>query len=144
MKLALSALLSALLVGCAAAQRVAVGFPADRTAAAAGSSITVEIDRPDTLSASTEVAVVIAINSCHNTTCIPPADILGSILYNGPYSPKFQPTAPASLPPHQNFTVTIPAALPKGPAQLAVFHVSLIGAGPEPFTEIQNITLIIQ
>lgn len=148
MKLAFSSLFSALLVGWAAAQRVAIGFPVDRTAATAGSNIIVEIDRPvclsslsgnlsdltlvnfnsqDTLSASTEVAVVIAINSCHNTTCIPPADILGSILYNGPYSPKFQPTAPASLPPHQNFTVTIPAALPKGPAQLAVFHVSLIG-----------------
>ncbi|KAF8956514.1 hypothetical protein BDZ97DRAFT_1592478, partial [Flammula alnicola] len=130
-------------VGSALTQRIAIGYPSDGTSVAAGSNVTVEIDRPDTLSGSTEVAVVIAVNSCHNTTCIPPNDILGSILYNGPYNPQFQPSAPASKPPHQNFTVTIPPAVAKGRAQLAVFHVSLIGAGPEPFTETQNITLNI-
>ncbi|KAF8157503.1 hypothetical protein BJ912DRAFT_866971, partial [Pholiota molesta] len=97
----------------------------------------------DTLSGSTEVAVVLAIVSCHNTTCLPPDDILGSILYNGPYNPQFSSTA-HSKPPHQNFTVTIPASIGKGRAQLAAFHVSLIGAGPEPFSETKNITLIVQ
>ena len=46
MKFALTSLFSALLVGCTAAQRIAIGYPADRTTAAAGSKITVEIDRP--------------------------------------------------------------------------------------------------
>ena len=67
-----------------------------------------------------------------------------------------------SKPPHQNFTVLVPSSIEKGPAQLGVFHVSLVGvsflfwgaffkcnqlyrqAGPEPFSEVLNITLVIQ
>ncbi|KAF8170932.1 hypothetical protein BJ912DRAFT_996409 [Pholiota molesta] len=143
MKFVLSVLASALFVGSALAQGIAIGFPADGTLVTAGSSITVEIDRPDTLTPSTDVALVLAIISCRNTTCLPPDDVLGSILYNGPYNPQFSSTA-RTKPPHQNFTVTIPAAIENGNAQLAAFHVSLVGAGPYPLTQIRNITLIVQ
>ncbi|KDR82928.1 hypothetical protein GALMADRAFT_206658 [Galerina marginata CBS 339.88] len=143
MKFSFSTASLSLLLGSISAlsQSIRIGFPSDGASVHAGSKLTVEVDRPDTLTGSTEVAVVIALNSCHNTTCIPPKDILGSILYNGPYNPQFQSTAPPSKPPHQNFTVTIPSAIGKGRAQLAVFHVSLVGAGPEPITEIKNVTL---
>ncbi|KAF8885679.1 hypothetical protein CPB84DRAFT_1788127 [Gymnopilus junonius] len=124
-------------------QTIAIGYPQDGASVTPGSNITVEVDRPDTLSGSQEVAVVIGINSCRNTTCIPPDEILGSILYDGGYNPQFTSNAPFK-PPHQNFTVTIPSFLAKGRAQLAVFHVSLIGAGFAPFTEIKNITVNVQ
>lgn len=150
MKFALASLISSLLIGSAVSQRIAIGFPKDGASVAAGSHITVEIDRPvssllhiirkpmtdytpphwqDTLTGSTEVAVAIGINSCHNTACIPSSDVFGSILYNGPYNPQFQ-MGVSSKPPHQNFTVLVPSSIEKGPAQLGVFHVSLIGVSP--------------
>ncbi|PPR04730.1 hypothetical protein CVT26_012865 [Gymnopilus dilepis] len=145
MKFSLAAALSSLLLASTTvlSQRIAIGFPYDGAAVTAGSNITVEVDRPDTLTGSQEVAVVIGINSCRNTTCIPPDEILGSILYDGGYNPQFASNAPTK-PPHQNFTVNIPSNLEKGLAQLAVFHVSLVGAGFAPFTEIQNVTVKVQ
>jgi len=142
MKFIVAYLLTAFLSTLTLAQRVVIGAPADGTPVSAGSNITVEIDRPNSLSGSQEVAVVIALQSCRSGTCIPASDLLGSILYNGPYLPTQIP-ASSSKPPNQNFTVTIPASTPSGLAQLGVVHVSLIGAGPEPFLETTNITLNI-
>ncbi|KAJ3504900.1 hypothetical protein NLJ89_g7697 [Agrocybe chaxingu] len=96
-----------------------------------------------TILGSTEVAIVIGLNPCQNGNCLPASDILGHILYNGPYDPNYSQNA-LFKPPHQNFTVTIPPEVQPGLAQLAVFHVSLIGAGPAPFNEIQNITVDVQ
>ncbi|KAF8878441.1 hypothetical protein BD779DRAFT_1474796 [Infundibulicybe gibba] len=133
-------LISATLV---AAQNVAIGFPADGAAVTAGTNVTVEIDRPNSLSGSTEVAVVIGLQSCPTTDCASPSSILGTILYNGPYSPAFQPGAPGFKPPHQNFTVLIPSTAQKGRARLGVAHMSLIGAGLAPFMETLNVSLTI-
>ncbi len=58
--------------------------------------------------------MVLAINSCHNTTCIPPADLLGSILYNGPFSPKFD-SPPTSLPPAPELHGDDPRDAPQRP-----------------------------
>ncbi|KIM40879.1 hypothetical protein M413DRAFT_72371 [Hebeloma cylindrosporum] len=143
MKFALASLISSLLIGTAVSQGIAIGFPKDGASVAAGSRITVEVDRPDTLTGSTEVAIAIGINSCHNMACIPSGDVFGSILYNGPYNPQFQ-TGATFKPPHQNFTVLVPSSIAKGPAQLGVLHVSLVGAGPQPFTQVLNITLVIK
>ncbi|KAF4617367.1 hypothetical protein D9613_006158 [Agrocybe pediades] len=143
MRFSLTSLLLPLTLSISAlSQTIAIGAPADLSSVHAGSNLNVEVDRPNSLSGSTEVAIVIAINSCHNTTCVPPDAILGSILYNGPYKPALQNAAPFK-PPHQNFTVKIPESLQKGRAQLAVYHVALIGAGPAPFTETRNVTLNI-
>ncbi|KAF9485771.1 hypothetical protein BDN70DRAFT_847172 [Pholiota conissans] len=87
MKFILPSIVSALFIGSALAQTVAIGFPFDGASVKAGKNITVEIDRPDTLSGSTEVAVVLGLVSCPNSACPPPGEILGSILYNGPYNP---------------------------------------------------------
>ncbi|KAF8810215.1 hypothetical protein BYT27DRAFT_7135034 [Phlegmacium glaucopus] len=135
-----AALLAALTTTCYA-QNINIGFPANGTSVTPGSTLVVEVDRPDSLTGSTEVAIVIAIESCGSKPCLAPGLVLGSILYNGPYNPQFQPTAPPSKPPHQNFTVTIPPALALAPAQLSVFHVSLVGAGPEPLSETKAIVL---
>ncbi|TFK34054.1 hypothetical protein BDQ12DRAFT_690313 [Crucibulum laeve] len=122
------------------AQRAAIGFPNDGTSVTAGSKLLVEIDRGNSLSASQEVAIVIGLQSCPSSACAAPSDIMGSILYNGPFAPKLQANA-TFKPPHQNFTVTIPSTIAKGKAQLGVVHVSLIGAGQAPFLETFNITL---
>jgi hypothetical protein len=81
----------------------------------------------DTLTGSTEVAVVIGFWHCGGATsiCPAPSDVLGSILYNGPYDPEFH--TGVAKPPHQNFTVTIPSTAQAGKAQLSVAHFSLVG-----------------
>ncbi|GLB41551.1 hypothetical protein LshimejAT787_1001510 [Lyophyllum shimeji] len=133
------AALSAFLAGVSA-QSINIGYPQDGATVQAGSNLTVEIDRPNTLSGSTEIAVVIGVQSCASSPCHSPADGLGNILYNGGYKPQYnQP--PDSKPPHQNFTVTIPSTLAKGKALLGVAHMTLIGAGAAPILETRNITL---
>ncbi|KAJ7729797.1 hypothetical protein B0H16DRAFT_225176 [Mycena metata] len=140
MKLLCSLVFSTLLAATAFAQNIAIGSPADGSTVQAGSNISVEVDRPDTLTGSIEVAVVIAFLSCNGRPACPVAsEVLGSILYNGPFNPQF--VTGVSRPPHQNFTVTVPSTVSSGPAQLAVSHFSLVGAGPFTFLETLNITL---
>ncbi|KAG6887339.1 hypothetical protein C0995_015968 [Termitomyces sp. Mi166 len=123
------------------AQSIVIGYPADGASVTPGSNLTVEIDRPDTLTGSTEVAVVIGVISCPTSGCRSVGDGVGTVLYNGGYDPQFHTTAPVSKPPHQNFTIAIPSTLPKGKAQLGVVHTTLIGALLFPFLETRNITL---
>ncbi|KAF9485774.1 hypothetical protein BDN70DRAFT_988428 [Pholiota conissans] len=145
MKFTLSALASAFLVGSTFAQRTSIGFPFDGATVQAGTNIIVEIDRPNFLSGAEEVAVVLGLLHCPSVaSCLPPEASLGTILYNGPYDPEYHSNAPPSKPPHQNFTVAIPSTFVKGTAQLAAFHVSLVGASRGPFTEINNITVNVQ
>ncbi|KAF8075233.1 hypothetical protein FPV67DRAFT_1446175 [Lyophyllum atratum] len=128
-------------LAAASAQSIAIGFPADGVSVQAGSKVVVEIDRPNSLSGSTEVAIVIGLQSCATSPCRPVTDGMGTVLYNGGYKPQYQQNAPGHKPPHQNFTVLIPSNTAKGKAQLGVTHVSLIGAGLAPFLETRNITL---
>ncbi|KAJ7244431.1 hypothetical protein B0H12DRAFT_1309555 [Mycena haematopus] len=132
--------LSAMLT-IAFAQRADIGAPADGSTVRRGSKIIVEIDRPDTLTGSTEVAIIVGLWHCggSESVCPPPSEVLGTILYNGPYAPEFHNSD--SKPPYQNFTVKIPLDAPIGKAQLGVAHLSLVGAGPFPFLETFNITL---
>ncbi|KAK7052469.1 hypothetical protein R3P38DRAFT_1646729 [Favolaschia claudopus] len=137
--------LGALFAPAALAQRAVIGAPQDGTTVHPGQNLTVEIDRPDSLTGSTEVAVVIGFFSCGSSpaaTCPPPTDVLGSVLYNGPYDPEFH--TGVSRPPHQNFTVTVPPFAPAGKAQLGVAHLSLVGAGQFPLFETLNVTLKVE
>lgn len=70
------------------------------------------------------MAVAIGINPCSSGRCLPATDVLGTVLYNGPFNPVYHESA---LPPYQNFTVTIPEGINPGSAQLNVAHASLIG-----------------
>ncbi|KAF8218108.1 hypothetical protein K438DRAFT_1555854, partial [Mycena galopus ATCC 62051] len=93
------------LVSDALAQVIRIGSPVNGTSVKAGSNITVEIQKPDTLTSSVEVVIVIGFVSCGSTPCPSPMDRVGDVLYNGPFHPAFH--SGGGLP-YQNFIVTIP------------------------------------
>ncbi|KAG6902358.1 hypothetical protein C0995_001155 [Termitomyces sp. Mi166 len=129
------------LVSAAKAQRVIIGYPPNGTSIAAGSELTVELDRYPFMSSSAEVGLVIGIMPCPPPGCfLLSSDIMGTILYNGDYDSEYHAEAP-DKPPHQNFTVTIPSFIPNGTALLGILRVSLLGASSSPFIETLNITL---
>ncbi|KAF9524267.1 hypothetical protein CPB83DRAFT_861506 [Crepidotus variabilis] len=141
MKFSTATIISALTVCAANAQRIAIGSPADGAQLTPGSSFQVRLDRPNTLTGSNEIAIVIGLSTCATNACPPASDSMGSfILYNGTYLPEYHET---DKPPYQNFTVSLPTAAAEGPAMLKVWHVSLVGASRSPFTETLNSTLRI-
>ncbi|KAI0820442.1 hypothetical protein BC628DRAFT_1330372 [Trametes gibbosa] len=131
-------------------QRIAIGAPNEWSTFKAGSNITVEVDRPMTLTGSQEVAIAIGLWSCAgygedaNQTCaeMDVTQVLGDVLYAGPYSPQL--SAPQNKPPHQNFSIHIPENFASGQASLGVAHFAVIGAGGMPFMDFANITLFVQ
>ncbi|KAF4617366.1 hypothetical protein D9613_006157 [Agrocybe pediades] len=124
-------------------QSIDIGAPTPQTSVQAGSSLVVEIDKPDSLTGSTDVSLIISIDSCQNAPCpTPVGQGMGTVLYNGPFNPQFDST-PTGKPPHQNFTLFIPATFPKGPAELIVFHKALVGVSQEPLTELKDVVLNI-
>ncbi|KAJ4490118.1 hypothetical protein J3R30DRAFT_3693648 [Lentinula aciculospora] len=128
------------------AQSANIGAPADMTQIAAGSDFTVMIDRPDSLTSSTEVALVIALLNCPSgsSSCLGPSANLGTVLYTGPFDPQFT-TEPGTtnLPPHENFTLTVPSTFAKGNAQLGVVHVYLLGLALTHILETLNTTIVV-
>ncbi|KAJ7790372.1 hypothetical protein B0H13DRAFT_1615683 [Mycena leptocephala] len=141
MKLINYLILGGFLVVYAFAQGIRIGAPANGTTVRAGSKIIIEVDRPDTLTPSIEIAIVIGFLSCGAYPCPSPLDRIGTILYNGGYRPEWH-NIPFK-PPHQNFTVTIPKATLPGKAELSVIHFTLVGAGPWPLLESRNVTLVV-
>ncbi|KAF5348504.1 hypothetical protein D9756_009644 [Leucocoprinus leucothites] len=137
--------LTALLAGLTvvSAQSVMIGAPPAGAQLTVGQSTVVEIITPNFLSSSKEVSVAIGITSCASGFCPSPSDTLGNLLYSGPYNPQRVPGDPF-LQPNQNFTVTIPGHLPKGPATIGVAHFALIGAGLQPWLETKNVSVVIQ
>jgi hypothetical protein len=88
-----------------------------------------DFEPQNSLTGSAEIALVIGIQSCVSKLCdqFNATDYLGSLLLRtGSYNPQYSPNA-TFLPPHQNFTVTIPSYLEKGKARLSVSHYSLVG-----------------
>ncbi|KAJ8515600.1 hypothetical protein ONZ45_g7019 [Pleurotus djamor] len=134
-------LLGSLFVGTALAQSALIGYPLPGDTISAGSNITIEVDRPNSLTGSTEVGISLSLQSCPpERGCIASTDLLGPTLYAGSFHPDFSVSAPGK-PPHQNFTVTIPSSFVKGTALLSLCHFSLVGAGPFPLFETRNVTL---
>ncbi|EMD40611.1 hypothetical protein CERSUDRAFT_91348 [Gelatoporia subvermispora B] len=127
------------------AQGIQIGAPLPNSNITVGSNFTVEVDRPESLTGSEEVAIIIGINECPQTAagCNDPTfDIqnnIGIVLYEGPFNPQFDnSTPPDHKPPHQNFTVTAPGT--SGEWYLSVSHLSIVAAGNVLF-EIKNETL---
>jgi len=128
------------------AQSIVIAGPPEGFTVIAGQTFVVDIARPNTLSSSQEVSVAIGIVPCaqfvggcaaNNVT-----DILGDVLYAGPYSPTHHPgTPPQDIEFYQNFTLTVPANFLTGQATLNVAHFSLIGASLSPNLEVKNITI---
>lgn len=142
MKLASFLTLASLTV-CAFAQTIEIGYPYHNTQIKPGGKLTVQVNRPDTLTGSQEVAIVISLLQCPKTGhCLSPFDILGTTLYAGPYDPQFPTVKTPQDVPQQNFTVNVPSFFETNrTAQLAVSHLSLVGAGPFGLYEIKNVTL---
>jgi hypothetical protein len=114
----------ALFAGSALAQNAGIGLPTAGQKLTKGSDIVVQVQRPNSLTGSTEMAVAIGISSCATRPCNPPDEFMGTILYNGAFKPEYHET---SLPPYENFTVTVPSDFAVGNAQINVAHATLIG-----------------
>ncbi|KAJ5923597.1 hypothetical protein N7454_008842 [Penicillium verhagenii] len=126
--------------GLALAQNAVIGLPTADQTVAPGSDIVVQVQRPNSLTGSEEMAVAIGLVSCPSGTCQPASNIMGSIVYNGLFNPVYHE---AYLPPYENFTVTVPSSFAAGQAQVNVAHATLVGAGPYPDLETLNQTIII-
>ncbi|EIW74010.1 hypothetical protein CONPUDRAFT_68036 [Coniophora puteana RWD-64-598 SS2] len=124
MKFSLAAA-TALFAGAAVAQNVAIAHPPAGASMTSGQNFTVQLNKANSLSPSSDIAVVIGLNSCTSGACPDPSQEIGYVLYSGPFSPS-QSDDPA-LPPNQNFTVQIPPAYQGGQYQIACAHFSLIG-----------------
>ncbi|KZP29771.1 hypothetical protein FIBSPDRAFT_851375 [Athelia psychrophila] len=129
MKCFSTAILASLFATVAYAQNIVIAAPVAQSSVTPGESIRVQVNVPDSLSPSTEVAVVIAMIGCTTSPahCPAPSEQLGNILYNGVYSPTLVGTTKV-----QNFTVTVPSGLKAGQAVLSVSHFNLIGVS-SPF-----------
>ncbi|KAI6043337.1 hypothetical protein EDC04DRAFT_2866349 [Pisolithus marmoratus] len=124
------------------AQNAVIGYPPDGHTVSPGNNLTVQIQRPNTLTSSEEVAVVIGLQTCATSggACASPEYMMGQILYNGPFDPQYHgPTTP----PYENFTVQIPSSVGKGPAKIGVIHLTLISAGPFPMMEALNKSIAV-
>ncbi|KAF8336753.1 hypothetical protein F5887DRAFT_565811 [Amanita rubescens] len=122
------------------AQNVVISYPPPGQSIVPGENFTVQIARPITLTGSTEVSVVIAVASCAQTPCRTPDQVLGQVLYDGPYTPQLESN---TQPPYQNFSVSLQTGFSQGAAQLNVAHFSLVGAGPFPSLQVLNSTLVV-
>ncbi|KAF8262820.1 hypothetical protein EI94DRAFT_1742468, partial [Lactarius quietus] len=128
MKFASFLTLASFAVSAALAQTIEIGEPQPCTPITPGQNFTVQVNRPDSLVSSVDVAIVISLLPCpENGVCPSPFDELGSTLYLGPYNPQF-PTAPGpNHIPQQNFSVQVPPSFQAGyKAQLAVAHLALV------------------
>ncbi|EKM52095.1 uncharacterized protein PHACADRAFT_212686 [Phanerochaete carnosa HHB-10118-sp] len=130
------------------AQSIDIGAPAANSTVSPGQSITVEVDKPDSLTGSTEVALVLSMASCPADGCTDPSydpsGDLGQILYNGPYNPQFHPETDPGKPPYQNFSVEVPTTFTSGEnIALIATHLDLVGVGLSPLLEVIFVPLTI-
>ncbi|VDB91971.1 unnamed protein product [Peniophora sp. CBMAI 1063] len=132
-----TAVFAALIAG-AYAQGINIGSPLPGSSISTGDA-TVQVRRPNTLTNSKEVAIVISIAPCNAPgACPDPYETLGTTLYDGPFNPQYQA---GNNEPYQNFTVSIPDSLGGQKALLSVVHLALAGSGPFPLYQILNATV---
>ncbi|KDR82929.1 hypothetical protein GALMADRAFT_238600 [Galerina marginata CBS 339.88] len=124
------------------AQASHIGFPPSGTSVTPGKHLTVQVVRPNSIQGSTEAGLVIGLLTCtfNPNGCPPPNAQVGTILFNGKFSPTIH-EIPGQ--PYQNFTVTIPTGFTTGTAQLSTNRFHLIGAGPSPILESNAVTLTV-
>ncbi|KAI0819522.1 hypothetical protein BC628DRAFT_1413656 [Trametes gibbosa] len=131
------------LSGSAMAQSIALFAPAPNTTVTAGSDLVIDIEKKPSLSGPKDVSVAIGLRSCgENCSAVAAFGGLGQVLFQGDYNPQLTPGSGSSAG-FQNYTVTIPASTPKGPALLVVAHFFLGGAAFVPASEIINTTIIV-
>ncbi|KAJ5485294.1 hypothetical protein N7539_005282 [Penicillium diatomitis] len=129
-----------ILVGIARAQNAEIGLPTVDQQLSKGTDVIVQIQRPNTLTGSTEMALAIGISSCSAQECLSPVESMGEILYLGSFDPEYHED---SLPPYQNFTVTVPSDFAVGDAHINVAHATLVGASEAPLLQTLNRTVVV-
>ncbi|KIJ16664.1 hypothetical protein PAXINDRAFT_56670, partial [Paxillus involutus ATCC 200175] len=107
----------AALFASAAFGQTYITAPAAGSTVTAGSEITVQVTVPDSLINFDEISVAIGLQSCPDGSCNPTDEYLGTILYQGPYTPQASGVGTNLF---QNFTVTIPSSTSSGQAILGV------------------------
>ncbi|KAL4070078.1 hypothetical protein V8B97DRAFT_2007698 [Scleroderma yunnanense] len=117
------------------AQTAQILAPPPGTTLTAGTNFTVEIGMGSYPENIDVVAIVIGLMHC-NGTCTPPNQFMGSILYQGPYTP-----ASGTL--SANYTVTVPSGFQSGTAQLGLIDFFMVGASYVPVFYFANETVTI-
>ncbi|KIJ59186.1 hypothetical protein HYDPIDRAFT_118773 [Hydnomerulius pinastri MD-312] len=136
---ALTLLSTALFAGAAFGQ-THITAPAAGSTVTAGSEITVQVTVVGSLLNFDEISVAIGLQSCPDGSCNPTDQYLGTILYQGSYSPQASGVGNNLF---ENFTVTIPASTASGQATLGVANFYLAGGGFGPYLDVVSETLNI-
>lgn len=126
------------------AQGSFIRIPSPGATVIAGQNTTVQIVRPDSIEGSQEVGIAIGLVNCPTSPCPPPSSQMGRILYTGPFNPLLH-EIPGKA--YQNFSVYIPTVAEgdeTGTAQIQVARLHLIGAGPSPVLELNNVSITIE
>ncbi|KZT63970.1 hypothetical protein DAEQUDRAFT_741611 [Daedalea quercina L-15889] len=127
-----------------AAQNINIALPTAMTTVNPGDNITVQVEKGDSLTGSTEVGIAIALKSCSGYTggcdVIDISEVLGTPMLISQWAPTYHSD---QWYPYSNFTVTIPSTFQSGQAILSATHLSLVGAGPYPYTETVNQTITV-
>ncbi|KAJ8090148.1 hypothetical protein PM082_018733 [Marasmius tenuissimus] len=142
MKFSTATAFLALFATSVTAQQAFIGSPVDGFQVSPGQSFTVRVDRPNFQSSAKEVAIVLGFKNCGSNGCLSPDNGIGTELYSGSFNPQYDSPS-GSTPPHQNYNVTIPEWVSKGPAMLSLVHYSLIGAGLMPWMESKSISVTV-
>lgn len=126
----------ATLLGFAMAQSMQILSPPPGTTVTPGTNFTVSLQMSNYPESIDIVAIVIGLQSCSsNSTCYPPNQVMGTVLYQGSFAPPFVLSA--------NFSVAAPTSFPSGPAQLGVINYFLVGAENENNLQFLNETLTV-
>ncbi|KLO10778.1 hypothetical protein SCHPADRAFT_502804 [Schizopora paradoxa] len=130
------------LAASAFAQSIAIFSPTPGQSIIAGNGGEVVVQKPGSLTGSTDIGVAVLIQHCTQNPCEDVSQDLGTIFYAGAFTPTVQRGVADNVP-FQQFFASVPQNFPKGPAVLSVPHSVLIGAGPFFFNEIVNVTINI-
>ncbi|KAI1794791.1 hypothetical protein LXA43DRAFT_86921 [Ganoderma leucocontextum] len=129
------------LAASAVAQKVIIASPTENAEVTAGGTLLVEIDRPASETHSTDVAVIIGLQSCGGDgDCDAVAANYARVLFHGPFTPKH---VEGHTDVSHNFTVRIPQNTAVGKALLQVAHFFYVGASNQPQMETLNTVIQI-
>ncbi|PIL22922.1 hypothetical protein GSI_15618 [Ganoderma sinense ZZ0214-1] len=128
------------LAASAVAQKVIIASPTENAEVTAGGTLLVEIDRPAAETPSTDVAVIIGLQSCGaDGNCDAVAANYARVLYHGPFTPK-QVEGHTDV--SHNYTVRIPQNTTAGKALLQVAHFFYAGTAHQP--QMETLHAVIQ
>ncbi|KAF5361140.1 hypothetical protein D9758_009035 [Tetrapyrgos nigripes] len=146
MKFITSAFSTLILVAGVLGQSAYIETPTKGNSVTAGTSLVIDVVRPNTISSSVEIGIAIGIASCAASRCYSAAETLGTLLYNGIFNPQYdaKPFETGQYQPHQEITVQIPEDFTKGDAQINFAHFFLLGASLSPTVETSSVSVEVK